>query len=153
MGDTWAYFNDDENYKSLQDLIKMLANTTAGGGNLLLNVETKPDGTLPEQAIERLDKIGEWIKVYGEAIYNSEADEYSWLLGHSITKKKNIIYLHSYRISPTICLDEFTNKVLSVTKLKTNKTMKFRQDGVRLFVETEETTAYKSGFIVFKIEL
>lgn len=77
MGDTWAYFNDDENYKSLQDLIKMLANTAAGGGNLLLNVGTKPDGTLPEQAIERLDKIWEWIKVNGEAIYNSEADEYS----------------------------------------------------------------------------
>jgi len=153
MNDAWAYCYDDNNYKSLLDLVKILATTAAGGGNLLLNVGPKPDGTLPEQAIERLEKIGEWMSVNGEAIYNSEAHNYPWLVGQSLTKKGGTIYLHSFRVSPVICLADFTNKVLSVTKLKNNKPMKFRQDGVRLFIETEETSAYESGSIVFKIEL
>ena len=43
----------------------------AKGGNLLLGIGPKPDGTLPDQVVERLEKIGDWTIKNGEAIYNT----------------------------------------------------------------------------------
>ena len=41
------------------------------GGNFLLNVGPQPDGQLPAAALSRLEEIGDWMKVNGEAIYGT----------------------------------------------------------------------------------
>jgi alpha-L-fucosidase len=69
MGDGWQYQPTLENYKSGGQLIQMLIETRAKGGNLLLNVGPKPDGELPIEQEERLREIAEWMFVNGEAIY------------------------------------------------------------------------------------
>ena len=54
---------------SARDILKML-NTCAGSqGNLLLNIGPAPDGSVPEEAVKRLPKIGNWLGKYGEAFY------------------------------------------------------------------------------------
>jgi len=70
MGDGWQYQPTLENYKSAGQLIQMLIETRAKGGNLLLNVGPKPDGELPIEQEERLREIAEWMFVNGEAIYD-----------------------------------------------------------------------------------
>lgn len=69
MGDGWQYQPTLENYKSGGQLIQMLIETRAKGGNLLLNVGPKPDGELPIEQEERLREIAEWMFVNGDAIY------------------------------------------------------------------------------------
>ncbi|HXF11031.1 MAG TPA: alpha-L-fucosidase [Desulfuromonadaceae bacterium] len=69
MGDGWQYQPTLENYKSAGQLIQMLIETRAKGGNLLLNVGPKPDGELPVEQEERLREIAEWMFINGEAIY------------------------------------------------------------------------------------
>jgi alpha-L-fucosidase len=69
MGDGWQYQPTLENYKSGGQLIQMLIETRAKGGNLLLNVGPKPDGELPIEQEERLREIAEWMFVNREAIY------------------------------------------------------------------------------------
>ena len=69
MGDGWQYQPTLENYKSGGQLILMLIETRAKGGNLLLNVGPKPDGELPMEQEERLREIAGWMFVNGEAIY------------------------------------------------------------------------------------
>jgi alpha-L-fucosidase len=69
MGDGWQYQPTLENYKSGGQLIEMLIETRAKGGNLLLDVGPKPDGELPIEQEERLREIAEWMFVNGEAIY------------------------------------------------------------------------------------
>jgi alpha-L-fucosidase len=54
-------------------LIRLLAETVAMGGNLLLNVSPRPDGTIPDWQVERLEQIGAWLKLNGEAVYGSRA--------------------------------------------------------------------------------
>jgi len=68
MGDQWSYKPDDE-YKSTRQLIQLLVDVVAKGGNFLLNVGPNADGELPEPALERLHEIGRWMDVNGEAIY------------------------------------------------------------------------------------
>lgn len=70
MGDSWSYVPTD-NYKSTNKLIHLLIDIVAKGGNFLLNIGPAPDGTLPQTAVERLNDMGAWLKVNGNAIYNT----------------------------------------------------------------------------------
>lgn len=69
MGTAWQYQPQHEIYKSGPDLIRLLIQTRARGGNLLLNVGPKPDGELPIEQEERLREIGLWMFVNSRAIY------------------------------------------------------------------------------------
>jgi alpha-L-fucosidase len=68
MGSEWPYKPANEVYKSGRELIELLIETRAKGGNLLLNVGPKPDGELPIEQDERLREIALWSFVNGEAI-------------------------------------------------------------------------------------
>jgi alpha-L-fucosidase len=69
MGTQWQYKPTNESYKSGGQLISMLIETRAKGGNLLLNVGPKPDGELPIEQEERLREIALWMFINSEAIY------------------------------------------------------------------------------------
>ena len=69
MGTAWQYQPDNETYKSGQELIRLLFQTRAKGGNLLLNVGPKPNGELPIEQENRLREIGLWMFVNDECIY------------------------------------------------------------------------------------
>lgn len=70
MGDQWS-FKPNDKYKSTRQLVHLLVDVVAKGGNFLLNVGPQPDGRLPEPAVLRLREIGAWMKVNGEAIYGT----------------------------------------------------------------------------------
>ena len=69
MGTQWQYKPTNENYKSGGELISLLIETRAKGGNLLLNVGPKPDGELPIEQEERLREVALWMFLNGESIY------------------------------------------------------------------------------------
>lgn len=58
-------------YKSAFDVINMLAEITAKGGNFLLDVGPDGNGRIEQAAVERLEFIGKWLEKNGEAIYNT----------------------------------------------------------------------------------
>jgi len=68
MGDQWSYKPND-NYKSTRQLIHLLVDIVAKGGNFLLDIGPDADGQLPAPALERLKEIGQWMKINGRAIY------------------------------------------------------------------------------------
>ena len=70
MGRSFSFAYDDD-YKSVKELVQLLIDVIAKGGNLALNVGPQPDGRLPKPAIERMKGIGEWLKTYGEAVYGT----------------------------------------------------------------------------------
>lgn len=71
MNDAWGYNKLDDNFKSTKMLIHNLVDIAAKGGNYLLNVGPTADGLFPEQSINRLKEIGDWMDVNGEVIHNS----------------------------------------------------------------------------------
>lgn len=68
MGEAWGYVPND-NYKSTNVLIHLLIDIVAKGGNFLLDVGPKPDGTFPTTVLNRLTEIGQWMDINKEAIY------------------------------------------------------------------------------------
>ena len=69
MNDTWGYKVNDHNWKTTGQLIANLVDIVSKGGNYLLNVGPTAEGLIPQPSVERLQQIGNWLKVNGEAIY------------------------------------------------------------------------------------
>jgi len=97
MNGTWGYRTSDNKWKSTETLIHNLCDIASKGGNYLLNVGPKPDGTFPEQSIKALQEMGNWMKINGEAIYATKAGPFQSLAWGRSTRKESsdntILYL------------------------------------------------------------
>jgi alpha-L-fucosidase len=69
--DHWGYFDGDTNFKTPRQCIRMLAECAGMGGNLLLNIGPKSDGSIQADQIEILQKVGRWTQKHAEAIYGT----------------------------------------------------------------------------------
>jgi alpha-L-fucosidase len=100
MNNTWGYKSYDDNWKSTATLIHNLVDIASKGGNYLLNVGPTSEGLIPEPSVERLRAIGAWMKVNGEAIYDTTASPFKSLpWGRCTTKIKGDrtkLYLHVF---------------------------------------------------------
>jgi alpha-L-fucosidase len=74
MNNSWGYKKFDNRWKSSETLIRNLVKIAARRGNYLLNIGPKPDGTFPEESVQRLKEIGQWMKVNSEYIYGTAPD-------------------------------------------------------------------------------
>ncbi len=66
---SWGYMPSAVDWHSTREVVFMLRTAAAGQGNLLLNIGPRPNGSVPEQAYERLEPLGEWLAANGEAAY------------------------------------------------------------------------------------
>lgn len=71
MNNTWGYKRNDHDWKSTTELLYWTLQMVSQGGNFLLNIGPKPDGTVPKECVARLQDFGEWTRTNGEAIYGS----------------------------------------------------------------------------------
>lgn len=72
VGNRWGYHCEDHlNFKSPETVILQLQECAAKGGNLLLNIGPKADGSIPEGIVEVFKRVGAWMQVNGEAVYES----------------------------------------------------------------------------------
>ena len=67
----WGYHPDDTNYKTPFEVISIFADVVSNGGNLLLDIGPKADGTIPPQQVHILKELGKWNKKNGEAIFGT----------------------------------------------------------------------------------
>ena len=73
MNTTWGYNEHDHDWKSAQTLIRNLIDIASKGGNYLLNIGPKGDGSVPAESIASMRAIGAWMRVNGESIYATTA--------------------------------------------------------------------------------
>ena len=99
-GISWGYVDSDQALPysyTPQRIVSMLQTCCERGGNLLLNVGPKPDGSIPYEVIDPLKKVGEWLKVNGDAVYGklnkTYGNEYQLNGVSRPSSKGNTIYM------------------------------------------------------------
>lgn len=96
-GHWWGYDKYEAQYKSVEYLIRMLVDIVSKGGNLLLNIGPKPDGTIQKEFVDRLLAIGKWMDKYSEAIYGTTASPFNLLSFYGrVTTKGDKLYVHVF---------------------------------------------------------
>ena len=73
-GAAFSYLPNDS-YKPAEWIVESLVGTVAKGGNFEVGFGPMPTGAWPQETIERLEYVGQWLKINGEAIYHTRARE------------------------------------------------------------------------------
>ena len=130
LNDSWGYHAADFNWKSPTTVIRNLITCARDGGNYLLNIGPKPDGTIPEESVRILSTVGDWMAKNGATIYQSDPRRGNYL---SFTRKGNTLYAHvHYWPGATVVIGNLLNKVQSAKFFATGEPVKFQQDDYRI---------------------
>jgi alpha-L-fucosidase len=98
LNDTWGYARNDHNWKSVEQLIHTLVDVAHKGGNLLLNVGPTDLGEFTPETLDRLSKMGDWMKKNGKAIHGTTKSPFKKLPSYlRCTRKGNTLFLHVFR--------------------------------------------------------
>lgn len=98
LNNTWGYSRFDHEFKSLNELIWNLVSVVSRGGNFLLNIGPKVDGSLTPQTMDRMQGIGEWMAVNKEAILKCDMSPFGEVPWGAVTcSRENNLYLHVNR--------------------------------------------------------
>jgi alpha-L-fucosidase len=95
MNDSWGFQHNDHNYKTPYQIIRIFADVIGMGGNLLLDIGPKADGTIPDEQIHILRELGKWTSRHQEAIFGTRAGmPPGYFYGPStLSKEGDVLYL------------------------------------------------------------
>jgi alpha-L-fucosidase len=97
MNTTWGYSDHDHAWKSPETLIRNLVDIVSKGGNYLLNIGPKGDGSIPQESIDSMRAVGRWMDTNGEAIYGTTASPFERPDWGRFTKKPGKLYAHVFQ--------------------------------------------------------
>lgn len=158
LGADFTYEYADR-YKSPRELVNTLVGIVAKGGNLALNVSPQPDGRIPVDAMDSLRGLGEWLKVYGEAIYGTRVCAPYQSGNISFTRKGDAVY--AIRLFPVAqeSVDSklfipYAGKVSKVTMLDSGEDVSFvpGESGITVTVPAGRSGGSAPIALVFKLQ-
>lgn len=120
--DNWG-FHHDNNWKTPYEVISIFVDAVSNGGNLLLDMGPKEDGTIPEEQVHVLKELGAWNKRNGEAIFGRIG---GLPQGHfygptTLSKDSTTLYLFLHGSSGgNIMVKGLSNKIVEATVLGSN---------------------------------
>ncbi len=162
----WGYMPSapDSDWHSTRTVLGMLSTATAGQGNLLLNIGPAPDGSVPQQAYDRLLPVGKWLAQNGEAVYGQvdRADgKLEWMplsgnpMGRSWTLKGNTAYFWVARWpGRAFAIGGLKSRLVKASILASGQPVEFEQQPDRvLFRGLPETQPDEfAGTSILKLE-
>ena len=161
--ETWGYRSWQERgsvNEKVNEKIKSLIKVISRGGNYLLNIGPRGDGSVVEFESEVLKQIGQWVATNSEAIYGTKAnpfyDVFSW---GDITTKGNELYLfiEDAPSSGEVLLSGYEGNVSEVKVLANNQSCNYTKtkEGIKIQLQTLDTddipvlkVSFKDGFKV-----
>lgn len=154
MNGMWGYKVVDQNYKTVNDIIRLLVNTSGKGANLLLNIGPQPNGELPALALDRLKGLGQWMRIYGGTLYDTEAGPVKPCAWGATTEKNDTVFVHVCPTkdaeSPRSISLPMTRKPRAVTDYQSGKRVTHTYRRGQLTIELPTTLVTPDHVIVIK---
>ena len=133
LNDSWGYQRADDDWKSPRRVIQNLIACARDGGNYLLNIGPRRDGSVPEESVRILTEVGQWMRRNGDTIYTSDPCQPRRSNYASFTRKGNTLYMHvHFWPRETLALAGLQQNVKSARLLVTGEPVKFMQDKFRV---------------------
>ena len=135
LNDSWGFRHADVNFKPIDRIIRLFVETVGMGGNFLLDVGPRADGTIPRQAVSRLRALGAWNRRHGEAIFDTIA---GLPPGHhygpsTLSTDRRTLYLFLFDAPRHgVVVKGLRTKVRRATLLGTRGKLAFTQGGAQL---------------------
>ncbi len=167
LNDSWGYTIADDNWKSSRTVLSNLVNCARDGGNYLLNIGPKPDGSVPEASSRILREVGRWLETNGHAIYGTEAGRFSFGNYASFTRRGNTLYVHVdrwpnhtpaeswlpfYKPGVVVAVGGLTAKAKAARLLATGAPVSFEQNDLGLRFTGLPAQAPDSPITVIEVE-
>jgi alpha-L-fucosidase len=159
VGKRWAYQPNDV-YKPKEWFVSTLVDTAAKGGNFMPGVSPMANGRFPAETVERLEYVGDWLKVNGEAIYTTRRwDVFAEGDDIRFTRSRDGKYVYAISLKwpgESLAVESLRAKEGSrIILLGTTADLKWRQDKQGLVIQIPSQIANHkpcAQAYVFKVE-
>ena len=143
MGKSFGYNQNEslEDYNSSEELIRLLVDIVSRGGNLLLNIGPKADGSIPNVMVERLLDIGTWLRKNEEAIYGTTVSRVAQTdnIKFTLSKDRTILFAFLEKIPEKEFTIEGVNAINNekITLLGTDDELSWYNKQENLIIEIQ----------------
>ena len=133
LNGSWGYQAADTDWKPAKTVIRNLITCARQGGNYLLNIGPKPDGSIPEESVRILTETGNWLSRNGDSVYPSDLTEPTRSNYASFTRKGNTLFMHVHNYpGEYVSITGLQTKVTAAHLHATKQSVQFTQDPYRV---------------------
>jgi len=135
MNDSWGYQRADDGWKTPKQIVRNLITCAHDGGNYLLNIGPKPDGSIPLESVAILGAVGRWTARNGESVYvGGERCQPRRSRNGSFSRRGNTLYFHVHYWpgGDDLAFAGLQTKVRSARLLASGRPVRFEQDEYRV---------------------
>jgi len=138
--DSWGYIQHDLNFKTPEELIRLLANVSSKGGNLMVNIGPDGKGDIPYYSQQYLLEVGKWLKKFGDAIYGTTYGIIAPQPWGVTTSKPGLLFLHVMQrpANGKLLVPGFNATITKVYQVDNKKDVKWEKSGTDLIVSIPE---------------
>lgn len=126
INNSWGYQPTDTVWKTPFEVITIFADVVSNGGNLLLDIGPKEDGTIPPEQVHVLKELGKWNKKHEEAVFGSLAGlpQGNFYGPSTLSKDSTLLYLFlPSQSAGNIMIKGIGNKIETIQVLGTSQTL------------------------------
>lgn len=149
--DSYGYSSTDMNHKPIAHFIRLLAKAKAMGGNILLNIGPKGDGSFDEPDVAILKGMGLWMTKNKESVMGVDPSPLPRQQWGVITKRKSTLYLHVFNRpkGELLTVGGLMADIKSISLLSSKKSIKgYNSDAVGLHIPLDQIAADAADEVV-----
>lgn len=128
LNGTWGYSKFDTDWKTPEEIIRLLVKINSRGGNYLLNIGPMATGEIPRESIRILDRVGAYLRENAEAIYETRRMgiypyELDWGM---LTRKDHRLYLHVFKPRVRLELLNIANTITGAYLVSDKRALEYK---------------------------
>lgn len=141
LNETWGYSRFDTLWKTPTEIIHRLAEIVSKGGNYLLNIGPKSDGTIPQASVDILLEVGNWMKENHKSIYGTTASPLPVQDWGFCTASDSTLFLHvlQWPEDQQLIVRGLKNRIIEAKRLADNAILNVIQSGTTPLISLTNT--------------